>query len=73
MTGVCRYCRCTEAHACPQGCVWQDETQELCSVCAAAMYRAIVVLAALTEIYPASLSALVLGLIETGGRRVVLA
>jgi hypothetical protein len=32
--GVCRYCRCTEQRACPNGCVWVDEERTLCSASA---------------------------------------
>jgi hypothetical protein len=29
--GVCRYCRCTEARACPGGCAWIDADSTVCS------------------------------------------
>ena len=31
--GRCRWCRCTDAAACPQGCWWVDRMQTLCSAC----------------------------------------
>jgi hypothetical protein len=31
--GVCRYCGCTEARACPEGCEWADEDQTICTAC----------------------------------------
>jgi len=36
MAGTCRYCGCTEAAGCVGGCSWEDATQTLCSICAAA-------------------------------------
>jgi hypothetical protein len=29
--GVCRFCGCTEARACPGGCYWVDAEQTVCS------------------------------------------
>jgi ParB/RepB/Spo0J family partition protein len=34
--GVCRVCGCTHNNPCPEGCAWTDETETLCTVCAAA-------------------------------------
>jgi ferredoxin len=31
--GVCRYCGCTEAEACPEGCGWADEDETICTAC----------------------------------------
>ena len=31
--GTCRWCKCTEDHACPGGCAWADAGQTLCSAC----------------------------------------
>lgn len=31
--GTCRWCRCTELNACPQGCGWADRDQTLCTAC----------------------------------------
>ena len=31
--GVCRFCGCTEAAACPGGCRWMDAEETLCSAC----------------------------------------
>lgn len=32
-TGVCRWCKCTEDHACPAGCSWANAQATLCSEC----------------------------------------
>ncbi len=32
--GVCRKCGCTDAHGCPEGCAWTDDTETLCTSCA---------------------------------------
>jgi hypothetical protein len=29
-TGRCRYCRCTDARACPDGCAWLDKEHTVC-------------------------------------------
>lgn len=34
-SGQCRYCRCTDDHACPGGCSWIDPLHTVCSECAA--------------------------------------
>jgi hypothetical protein len=31
ISGVCRYCRCTEQRACPGGCAWLDVESTVCS------------------------------------------
>lgn len=31
--GVCRYCRCVDARACPDGCSWIDREETICSAC----------------------------------------
>lgn len=31
--GRCRWCRCTDRAACPQGCGWVDRAQTLCTAC----------------------------------------
>jgi len=31
--GTCRYCGCTEEHACPDGCAWADDTLMICTTC----------------------------------------
>ena len=31
--GTCRYCGCTEEHACPDGCAWADDTLTICTTC----------------------------------------
>lgn len=30
-TGICRYCRCTDAMACDEGCSWVDKEHTVCS------------------------------------------
>ncbi len=35
LQGVCRVCGCTDDAACEGGCYWVDETETLCSACAA--------------------------------------
>ena len=32
--GQCRWCRCTDEHACANGCRWIDVDHTLCSECA---------------------------------------
>lgn len=31
--GVCRWCRCRDDDACPQGCGWLDQGHTLCTAC----------------------------------------
>jgi hypothetical protein len=31
VSGICRYCRCTEQRACPGGCAWLDDQRTVCS------------------------------------------
>ena len=47
--GTCRFCGCTDAAACGEGCSWVDETQELCSVCQPAAHAAAVFLEVLAR------------------------
>ena len=31
--GVCRWCRCTDAHGCEKGCAWANRAHTLCTEC----------------------------------------
>lgn len=33
VSGVCRYCRCTDENACEGGCSWVDDEHTICSEC----------------------------------------
>jgi hypothetical protein len=33
MHGTCKYCGCTQEHACPGGCSWIDDEKTICSAC----------------------------------------
>lgn len=34
MVRTCEVCKCTDLHACRDGCAWVDPTYDLCSTCA---------------------------------------
>lgn len=56
--GRCRYCRCTDARACPEGCAWLDLEQTVCDSPPCSLEFAQAILRSAVKFYAATIDEL---------------